>query len=68
MSSKDSLGKKSIHYGTNGTPACMYVAVADPEGFHRFTLKPPLLDNVYNTLTATLDSKETSLPSFKFVY
>ena len=23
--------------------------VADPEGFHRFPLKPPLLDNVYNT-------------------
>ena len=49
--------------------------VADPEGFHRFPLKPPLLDNVYNNsihlqqrYTATLDSKETSLPSFKFVY
>ena len=25
------------------------IAVADPEGFHRFPLKPPLLDNVYNT-------------------
>ena len=23
-------------------------SVADPEGFHRFPLKPPLLDNVYN--------------------
>ena len=49
-------------------------SVADPEGFHRFPLKPPLLDNVYNNnihlqqrYTATLDSKETSLPCSKFV-
>ena len=47
--------------------------VADPEGFHRFPLKPPLLDNVYNNYihlqqryTATLDSKEISLPCSKF--
>ena len=51
------------------------LAVADPEGFHRFPLKPPLLGNVYNNnihlqqrYTAILDSKEISLPCFKFVY
>ena len=61
---------------TQGDPLAMAMyAVADPEGFHRFPLKPPLLDNVYNNnihlqqrYTATLDSKETSLPCFKFVY
>ena len=53
----------------------LHHTVADPEGFHRFPLKPPLLDNVYNNnihlqqrYTATLDSKETSLPCSKFVY
>ena len=29
-------------------PLGPHLAVADPEGFHRFPLKPPLLDNVYN--------------------
>ena len=48
--------------------------MADLEGFHRFPLKLPLLDNVYNNYihlqqryTATLDSKETSLPCSKLV-
>ena len=52
-----------------------HAAVVDPEGFHRFPLKPPSVDNVYNNnihlqqrYTATMDSKETSLPCSKFVY
>ena len=44
--------------------------VTDPEGFHGFQLKPPLLDNVllYNSkyaYTATLDPKESFLALFQ---